>query len=719
MVPQPSFRLDARIGWRIGARSNIAALAGRLELTATPAVPVPLPCSAAALAGVTTPLQAALTAGGTLWILDAAGTVWRFDPCGGGFAPLPCVTIPGGVIAIAAVADELLVLERNARRVTVFNLHTLRIRCRWGPFAGPELAPARPHPLLDPVTAIDTGAIAFSPGSWDPRGLAVLSHNRIAVTDFTSSRVQIFDRRGTHCAAWGDAGAHPALVGPTAIAATGDGGVFVVEAGVPGVAHLGAEGTIIARSGSDAAMPRFDPGLVNVDADGSLWLGEPATGAMQVIRRNCAGRCLPAAAVPGDLGCTLLGFGPDGRPILSTPNQKTPLKGLFLRYAEAGWAIIGPLGAGMAGTVWDRLRCDGQTPAGTRLIAETFTTDLDFAASEVGALGPERWSATELGIPAGTAIASAIRSAPGRWLWLRISITGDTTATAHLTAITASYPRATSMRYLPGAFAADPVNADFLARFLGIFDEIRDRSLDPVDRLPALFDPNAAPALPPGAPGEDFLDWLGGWIGLALDRNWSIARRRRLVAEAPSLFRIAGTTAGLKRHVAVYTGTQPRLVEHYRLRRWLNLDETRLDSQAALWGPEIIRRLQLDAYSRIGEFTLVDGGNPLTDPFDAFAHRATLYVPVSDGFTDADLAALETVVAAAAPAHVLVDIKLMRPRYVVGCDLVIGVNTVIGRDSRPAVTDTAILGEDIRLGGDPATFSLRPGLRLGVDTILE
>jgi hypothetical protein len=161
------------------------------------------------------------------------------------------------------------------------------------------------------------------------------------------------------------------------------------------------------------------------------------------------------------------------------------------------------------------------------------------------------------------------------------------------------------------------------------------------------------------------------------------------------------------------------VVEHFRLRRWLSLDEGRLGDAAALWGPEIVKRLQLDANAQIGRFALVDGGDPLTDPFDAFAHRATLYVPVGDCFTDADHAALEDIVEAAKPAHVAVDIRLLRPRFVIGCELVLGVNSVLGRDARPARVDDSVLGEDIRLAPSTAGFSLNPGLRLGVDTTLD
>jgi phage tail-like protein len=477
---------------------------------------------------------------------------------------MPRAAIPSGIVAIAAIGtDELLTLDGARRSISAWSLATFRLRRRFGPFSGDDFKPFVPAPLLDPVTSMDTGGVVMPADAWQPSGLAVLSHQRIAVSDVAADRVHIFDRRGRRCAVWGDAGPHePALSAPVAVAAADDGGLFVVEDGVAGVARLDRDGVVIARSGGDAGLlaGRFDPSLVTLDADGTLWLADPATGAMQSVRRDCAGRCLPAAPVSGDPGCALLGFDADGRPILASPNHKPPLRSDRIRYSASGTVLIGPLDAGGGGTVWDRLRVTGDVPFGTGLTVATFTTDLPLTAAEIDLVEPYRWAWTPLSVSGGATGASAIRNAPGRWLWLRLDLASDGTATPVVRAIQASYPRLTSMRYLPGAFAADPPSADFLARFLGIFDEARDRALDPLDSIAALFDPDAAPAAEEGAPGNDFLDWLGGWIGIALDRNWSIARRRRLVAAAPALFRIRGTVAGLKRHVAVYTGVEPKLV---------------------------------------------------------------------------------------------------------------------------------------------------------------
>jgi phage tail-like protein len=373
----------------------------------------------------------------------------------------------------------------------------------------------------------------------------------------------------------------------------------------------------------------------------------------------------------------------------------------------------------MIETQWDRIHFELSVPDGTSLTIQTLTSDAGLSDFDIAAAGASQWASTSLSQDDGGRLTTAIRSPPGRYLWLRIAFAGDGTATPSIAGMDIFEPRSTSARFLPGAYSAEAQSADFLARFLGLYDELRRTMLAPIDALPALYDPMAAEAAPAGAPGADFLDWLAAWIGIALDRSWSVERRRRLVRDAPALYRIRGTVEGLKRFVQVYTGIAPRIVEHFRLRRWLALDETRLDGLAKLWGPDIVRRLQLGEYSEIGRFALVDGGNPVTDPIGAFAHRCTLYVPVGDDFSGRDQAALEDVVAFAAPAHVEVDIRLMRPQFVIGCECLLGVNTVLGKSIGTARADESVLGEDIRLAGPPTAFTIVSGMRLGTDTMLQ
>jgi len=98
---------------------------------------------------------------------------------------------------------------------------------------------------------------------------------------------------------------------------------------------------------------------------------------------------------------------------------------------------------------------------------------------------------------------------------------------------------------LPALYQTD----DFAQRLMSAFDAVLAPLLSSLDNRSAYFDPSLAP--------EDFVEWLAGWLGLRLDENWSVDRRRTLVAEAGDLFRWRGTRRGLAGYVAVYTGEPP------------------------------------------------------------------------------------------------------------------------------------------------------------------
>jgi len=84
-------------------------------------------------------------------------------------------------------------------------------------------------------------------------------------------------------------------------------------------------------------------------------------------------------------------------------------------------------------------------------------------------------------------------------------------------------------------------------------DEILAPIFTSLDCLPAYLDPLLAPT--------DFLDWLGGWVGVTLDHTWPLERRRLMVASAVELYRLRGTAAGLAAQVEVFTGGRVEIVE--------------------------------------------------------------------------------------------------------------------------------------------------------------
>lgn len=102
---------------------------------------------------------------------------------------------------------------------------------------------------------------------------------------------------------------------------------------------------------------------------------------------------------------------------------------------------------------------------------------------------------------------------------------------------------------LPGIYQAD----DFSQRWLAGLDEVLAPVFLALDGFSAYLDPAITP--------DDFLDWLAGWVGVLLDENWPVARRRAFVAQAAGLYRLRGTPAGLAAHVRIFTGGEVEVVE--------------------------------------------------------------------------------------------------------------------------------------------------------------
>jgi phage tail-like protein len=95
---------------------------------------------------------------------------------------------------------------------------------------------------------------------------------------------------------------------------------------------------------------------------------------------------------------------------------------------------------------------------------------------------------------------------------------------------------------LPGLYHED----ELARRLLSAFDDLLAPVFLALDDLAAYLDPALTP--------DDFLDWLASWVGVLVDENWPIERRRAFVAQAVQLYRQRGTRSGLEAHIRTFTG---------------------------------------------------------------------------------------------------------------------------------------------------------------------
>ena len=109
--------------------------------------------------------------------------------------------------------------------------------------------------------------------------------------------------------------------------------------------------------------------------------------------------------------------------------------------------------------------------------------------------------------------------------------------------------RSSYLDYLPGIYK----EADFLGRYLLIFEHIFSPIQRTVGNIPHYFDPAHVP--------HDLIEWLGSWVGLTLDPRWPESRRRALIASAVPLYRFRGTPRGMREFLRLYTGYPPEITE--------------------------------------------------------------------------------------------------------------------------------------------------------------
>jgi len=129
---------------------------------------------------------------------------------------------------------------------------------------------------------------------------------------------------------------------------------------------------------------------------------------------------------------------------------------------------------------------------------------------------------------------------------------------------------------LPALYADD----SFAQRLCQGLDEVLAPVLVTLDCLPAYLDPATAPA--------DLVEWLAGWVGVAVALKMPDQRRRQLIASAVRLYMWRGTLTAIRTVVELATGQVPEILESGGT-AWSPDPDTRLPG----WpDPGLIIRLQ-------------------------------------------------------------------------------------------------------------------------------
>ncbi|MCH9686950.1 MAG: hypothetical protein K0V04_36280 [Deltaproteobacteria bacterium] len=430
--------------------------------------------------------------------------------------------------------------------------------------------------------------------------------------------------------------------------------------------------------------------------------------------------CWPARSGP-EIKEPLKARGYDGRGIVTDPAGRITFFGdrglrravrARRRYRREGRVVCMRLDAEHFQNRWGRIFIDACIPAGTELAIHTMAADEPPDEPAIAPALPENIESYEVSRPDLTSLPPAsvvpepgdvkgrvhrraigkelpwlvpspaacerisrrfetyeapVRAEPGRFLFLTLVLRGDGRVSPRVRGLRIETLGHPLVRRLPRLYSRDPTTADFLHRFLAMFDGLLgDLEIRTLLRH-ALFDPRSTP--------DVFLPWLADLMGLVLDRRWPESARRAILMDLTWLFRFRGTVPGLRRFLELYLGSPVLIVEHFRIR---GLGRTVLGAE-----PPTSEGSVLGAGFRVGgtvgRAEPFDAGALDTsggDAFESHAHRFTVVVPTS--LDDKQRAVVELILEQHRPAHTLYSLCTLASGMRVGLGLHAGLTSVVG-----------------------------------------
>jgi len=742
---KPHFLLDGLAGWRHADLQNTVLSDGGASLTLQPLPGSvrPLVDPQGSFGGLQMAIGVAVDTEDRVYVLDGQLCVLkRFDRCLQKFVTLPCIGGPGPAprqlasphgLAISC-CNNIYIADTGNCRVQIFAIKGLALRNIWGPLLVQQDAGGVHVSLSIPKVTLDTsqpdcqGVFTFPQGTWQPWDVAVSSRNWVYVSDYANGLIHVFDPHGCWTAAYTGASAtNPQFVKPTRLTLGKDGRIYVLQEAKNYVVVLQPDGSFQATVGQPSDVSgEFCPVAVAVDVNGNLCLSDCVTRKFYFYQPDGdGGWCSSACGTCSNTVASSLIFDLSGNPIFADGAQRVCQLSMSGAYPTSGFYYSASLDSKLYRCLWHRVLLRGCVPQGTSVRVDTFTAEADKPIDEIENLPESRWSTAQIDTDPNSCEWDCLaQSPPGRYLWLRLSLASDGTSTPVLEKVKVYFPRASSLQYLPAVYRADSISADFTARFLSIFDTLRARTSGKITDIARYFDPKATPANPPNVPGNDFLSWLAAWLGLSLQNNWPVKKRRELVRQAHRLFDLRGTPAGLKLMIQLYTGSEPRILELFKLRRWLVVDSARLGDQSAVLGKDVMKRLQVGDNSTVGSFQLIDYGNPSLDFFNSYAYQFIVIVHRWPGAGESDQAALQQIIDLAKPAHTQAQLRWDEPRFRIGLQSFVGIDTVLAKYPVGIIESQGTLGYDTVLGS-PEKSRMRPSSsvgrssRIGCNTVLN
>ena len=707
---------------------------GVLQLASLPRVSGTLPDSVRSAPAPDGPAGLALDATGTLYFSDPdQNSVRRILSCNGNVCAVPCVggtngstglNAPRGLL-IPQNRSSLFVVDSGNHRIAIFDLDTFQLVSIWG----------QPG-----------GVPGSGPGQFNtPWTLSGDSAGNVYVVDYGNQRVQKFNPIGEVVPTFCDnVQASRELMQPADIAVgevNGQTWVTVLDPAASTICVFDADGNPVLDS---QAKPRClqDVRLAEAVgiavADDALYVGDNAANRVLQFHIGDVFTYIGAAiGYQGPVAALLLDrhgslwVHPGGT---LTPQRLDQRKG----YGVIGTLSLNhdkPLSTGDAPVVWHRLQAlTGKLSPNAHLdlfaYASSDPNDLanppQVQPNAANPFADPRWQSTTYA--ANVDVSDLYIGGPeAKYLWIGALFSGDGTASPEVRQLRVEFDYPTYQQYLPAVYANSANCGEFLARFLSLCQSFFAGVEHEIASLATLFDPQASP--------ERFLSWLAGCLGLELDSNWDVEKQRQVIA---GIFRLSGqrgTAAGLRAALRLFAGVDATIEEPLLNAAWWCLPDTASCCQECVASAGASASEALDAEnSRLGWTTMLAPAQPqgavvgtsavldqshlITDEefgaplFTDVAYQFSVQVFRSQLMCPQALARIQAIVEQEKPAHTSYHLCVIDPRFRVGFQSRLGIDTIVGGPPRSLKLGTGqVLGQDAALAG------IAPSL-LGADSSL-
>lgn len=226
--------------------------------------------------------------------------------------------------------------------------------------------------------------------------------------------------------------------------------------------------------------------------------------------------------------------------------NRSDKNGLF-----SGHYISKPINSQDKKTRWHRFLLEGKFEQGTQVEFSYFISD-NINDFNIEHLEETDWHKGLPGSPSIQGIqcrdALFLEDIQGQYLWFKITLTGNETLSPVINSIRVFFPRLSYIDHLPAIYQEDAASKEFLERYLSIFESIFYEIDFKVERLSRLFDACGA--------SPEFLSWLGSWLAISDEENFSDKMKRLYIQRAIQLYKKRGTREGMEESIALFLYTK-------------------------------------------------------------------------------------------------------------------------------------------------------------------